>query len=419
MKRITTALLGLLLLMVGSVSAQDAPTTLDPALEAQMLELEAWTETQRELDLPAPIERAFPSREEVQAFIEAQYREQLEPALARRTLAFYQALGILPPNTDLVQLFIDVLGSQIAGFYDPDTMTMNVIPLSGEAINDGLGLLEEIIYVHEYTHALQDQAYDLDRFVGTDELLDHPDRALASLALVEGDATLTMTNYALEAMMRDPEAAMALLSESLGDASVAMPEGIPDGITRELVFPYEQGMVFVTALHNEGDWEAVDEAFATPPTTSEQVLHPDKYLEGEGAVAVEAAELPLDDTWEMMWDTTLGEFYLTEHLRTYLDGSDARDAAEGWGGDHFQVYMNAEGEVAWLLQLAWDTQDDTDEFMAAYAEFLDERGGSVNAMATETCYSGDTTICANVDASVIASAPDEALALELLRSAGG
>jgi hypothetical protein len=419
-KRITGVLLSLMLIVVGYAGAQDVPAAIDPALESQMAELEAWTEDERGLTLDTPIERVFPTRDEVRAYIEAQYREQLDPELARRTLAFYQALGIVEPDTDLLQLFIDVLSSQIAGFYDTDTMTMNVLSLTGEGITDGLPLLEEIIYVHEYTHALQDQNFDLDRFIGTDEMIDNPDRALAALALIEGDATATMTNYTLEAMMRDPEAAMALLGESLNNPSLAMPEGIPKGLERELIFPYESGYVFVSALYEEGEWAAVDAAFAQPPTTTEHILHPDTYLADEMPIEIDAVEaVPLDASWEPMWSTTLGEFYLTEHLRTQLGSNDAEEAAEGWGGDHFQVYMNVDGEVAWLLQLAWDTEDDADEFAAAYAEFLNERGGDVNAMATATCYSSDTTICVNVDASVIASAPDEALALELLRAVGG
>ena len=418
MKRISIALCCVMLLVTSAASAQDTPTTIDPALEAQMLELEMWTENERGLTLDTPIAREFPSRDEVRAYIEAQYREQLDPELAQRTLAFYQALGIVEPNTDLLQLFVDVLSSQVAGFYDTDTMTMNVLPLTSDTISDGLSLLEEFVYVHEYTHALQDQNFDLDRFVGSDELQDHPDRALAGAALVEGDATAAMTAFALEAIMQDPEAAMALLGESMSDPNLAMPEGVPEGLERELIFPYETGYLFVADLLNEGDWAAVNAAFENPPTTTEHILHPEKYLAGEMPIAVEPIPLSLDEAWEAMWSTTLGEFYLSEHLRTQLDGNDAEDAAEGWGGDHIQIYMNAAGETAWVLQLVWDTDADAGEFGVAYMAFLDAQGGSINAMATATCYSEATVICVNMDASVITSAPDEALALELLRTSG-
>ncbi|MCA9906842.1 MAG: hypothetical protein KC547_23465, partial [Anaerolineae bacterium] len=77
-------------------------------------------------------------------------------------------------------MFIEVLGSQVAGFYDTETGVMNVIPVIGDDPGEGLSLTEQIIYVHEYTHALQDQHFTLDSLIDEGDIADHPDQLLAA-----------------------------------------------------------------------------------------------------------------------------------------------------------------------------------------------------------------------------------------------
>jgi hypothetical protein len=395
------------LLVTGSVYAQ--ADEIDPQLQAQMDEMEAWTEAQRGLTLETPITRQFPTREEVQAYITDVYETQLSPELARQSLVFYAAVGMLPVETDLIEMFINVMGSQIAGFYDPETREMNVIPLGDDETGDRLSLLERTIYVHEYTHALQDEAFDLDNFVGTDELMAHPDRAVAALSLVEGDATLVMTVYLQAVVAENPFAALSVLTESL--TAAPLPEGIPDSLLRELMFPYEAGMSFVGALYAEGGWEAVDAAFDSPPTTTEQILYPEKYFDGEAAQVVEVSPVGdiLGDEWELLWDTSLGEFYLTEHLRSRLEADTARTAAAGWGGDAFQVYATPDNEIAWLLIPVWDSEADWQEFVDAYRQFAAAFAGEDGATwlgDNIECYeNADGALCMESDALFIAYAP--------------
>jgi hypothetical protein len=413
----------LLLLLALPASAQDVPAAIiHPALETQMSELEEATETIRGLDATRDVPRTFPSREDVRDYIAEQYREQLSPELARRALAFYVALGLLEQDTDLVSLFIDVLGSQIAGFYDSDTGVMNVVPLSGDAPGESLSLAEQIIYVHEFTHALQDQYFDLDQLIGSEALTEHPDRSLAVLSLVEGDATLAMSTYLQQIAAEDPMAAVTMLAEGMNSGSLLPPEGVPDALLRELLFPYEAGLAFVMNLYNEtGDWETINEAFANPPATSEHILHPETFLAGEQAIAVQlvASDDLLGDDWERVWDTTLGEYYLSEHLRTQLPRRQAANAAEGWGGDHFQVYINEANEAAWLLRLAWDTPEDANEFMDAYESFNQARveaDGDIQFGDQMACFVTEAAICVSIDSDIIASAPTFELAARLLEN---
>jgi hypothetical protein len=408
----------LLVVSVGSAAAQE-PGVISPILEAQMAELDAWTEAARNLTPDNEVPHDFPTRDELRAYIEATYREELTPELAARSLAFYNAVGMLPPGVDLTQLFIDVLGSQVAGFYDPDTGVMNVIPMVGDGPGENLSLTEQIIYVHEYVHALQDANFDLDNHVGTDELMDHPDRALASLSLVEGDASAVMNLYTQRAAEANPLAALSLLTEGLAAGNLLPPGDIPAPLMRELMFPYETGLNFALSIYQSTDsWDAVDAAFANPPTTSEQIIHPEKYLAGEEGALVEFVTMDefMLDTWTQQWDTAMGEFYLGEHLRQYLPRAEALEAAAGWGGDRFQVYTNADGEVAWTLKLVVDSRNDSREFVSAYDTWMqayaEANDGQMTFGEEYACVVAEQTICIGEDEEghIITSAPIPELA---------
>ncbi|MCB1602665.1 MAG: hypothetical protein KDI66_21790, partial [Xanthomonadales bacterium] len=311
-------------------------------------------------------------------------------------------------------------GSQVAGFYDTETGVMNVIPVIGDDPGEGLSLTEQIIYVHEYTHALQDQHFTLDSLIDEGDIADHPDQLLAALALVEGDASLAMNFYTQQVAAANPLAALAILAEGVQAGNLLPPGDIPQPLLRELIFPYDTGLNFAMALFSEGHgWDLINQAFDNPPTTSEQIMHPDKYLAGEGAMPVDLSPVDavLGADWELVWDTALGEFYLAEHLRSQLDRREALAATDGWGGDHIQVFVDDTDRVAWILKLTWDTPQDAAEFAQAYADFATKRGGetgTVDVADTTTCYIAATTICVNFDSSSISSAPDVSLARDLL-----
>ncbi len=414
MKRwLMLAMAGVMLLSAGYMAAQE-PGVISPVLEAQMLELDRWTEAARDLTPETAVPHDFPTRDEVRAYIRETYEEELTPELAARSLAFYNAVGMLPAGVDLTELYIEVLGSQVAGFYDPDTGVMNVIPTVGDDPGERLSLTEQIIYVHEYVHALQDQAFDLDNFVGTDELMDHPDRALASLALVEGDASAVMNLYTQRAAEANPLAALSLITDGLAAGNLLPPGDIPAPLLRELMFPYETGLNFALSVYQSANsWDAVNAAFANPPTTSEQIMHPDKYLAGEVGAEVEFVSMDefMLDSWTQQWDTALGEFYLGEHLRQHLPRAEALAAAAGWGGDRFQVYTNTEGDVRWTLKLIWDTRNDSLEFVTAYDAWMrayaEANDGEITFGVDYTCVIAAQTICIGEDeeGDIITAAP--------------
>ncbi|MEA2518709.1 MAG: hypothetical protein QOF49_789 [Chloroflexota bacterium] len=272
-----------------------------------------------------------------------------------------KAFGLLPADASLTKLYIDLLGSQVAGLYSPDDKKLYVVSRSG-----GLGVAEKSTFSHEYTHALQDQNFDI-ATLKLDEV-GQGDRSFARLALVEGDATLAMSYWQLQNLS---QAELGQLIAGAGDdestkALLTMP-----AILREsLLFPYIQGLTFVQGIQTARGWGAVDDVFAKPPASTEQILHPDKYAAGEVPLPV---DLPaglaarVGAGWTVALEDTFGEFQLAVWLRgnTGLGAGGANDAAAGWGGDRVAVVNGPNGAWGVILRSRWDSDVDAAAFETA------------------------------------------------------
>lgn len=410
-------LLLIVLFAITPVAAQD----ISPQLQEQIDTIEAFVERTRGLPTLEPVDRRFPTRTDAVEQVKAIYAAEIPPEEARRLDQFYIAFGFLPPNADYVGLYLTALEAQIGGYYDWTTKEMNTLLLNGGEPGDALPLLEQIVYAHEFVHALQDQHFDLTTL---NELTrDHPDRAFAMLALVEGDATLVMNLYIQALSARNPlGVTMQLLAQGLSTDTLFLPPNLPDIIGAELMSSYTDGSAFVSVLQADGGWEAVNAAYAPDnlPQSSEQILHPAKYLSGEAPIAVTLSEPDLDPVWETVWDTTFGEFYLREYLRTQIPRRQAVTAAAGWGGDHYQIYHHTEtGQLAWLLRIEWDTARDAAEFTNAYVDFLAAR--FVDVVADDSCWSTETEALCFSDSEAshtLAYAPTLDIAQALVASQG-
>lgn len=207
-----------------------------------------------------------------------EYTEE-EADVDRRILA---TLGAVPDDVDLRSLLRDALSEQVAGFYDPETEELVVV-----STGDGsrLGPMGEITLAHELDHALVDQVIGLPHEPEVPEGAE--DRALAEAALVEGDATLLMIQYAQSHLASDDSTELFSEGTELMGRSEAL-DALPHYVARSLLFPYEEGLRYAAALYSERGWFGVDEALRSPPPSTLAVLDPARYLRGE----VEPVEVP-------------------------------------------------------------------------------------------------------------------------------
>jgi len=277
----------------------------------------------------------------------------LEPALDNATL---RALGLLTADQDIVALTEQLYVAQVAGYYDFDAKRMVVVT------DAGLTPEAQITYAHEYTHALQDAAFDSS--AAQDAVAGKRDQELALLGLEEGDATTAMVLWAIGHLT--PE-------ELAGVAQTPVPDmsGIPPWMVRLLEFPYLSGAEFVGQLYASGGWAAVDAAYGRLPASTEQVLHPAAYADGEARVAEDPLDLwsAVGADWAHASDTTLGEAWIAIWLEGIgVSRGIADKAAAGWGGDRLTVATVANGSWALGWRIAWDAPADATEFEAAYGE---------------------------------------------------
>jgi hypothetical protein len=275
----------------------------------------------------------------------------LEPALDNATL---RALGLLSASQDIVALTEQLYLAQVLGYYDFDAKRMVVVT------DAGLTPEAEITYAHEYTHALQDAAFDSS--ATQQRVAGKRDQELALLGLEEGDASTAMVLWAIGHLSAD---------ELAGITQTPVPDmsGIPSWMVRLLEFPYLSGAEFVGQLYGSGGWDAVNAAYGDLPASTEQVLHPDAYTAHEAPIAVQPIDLwsALGADWGHASDTTLGEAW----IGIWLEGigvaqATAETAAAGWGGDRLTVASRPDGQWALGWRIAWDTADDATQFEAAY-----------------------------------------------------
>jgi hypothetical protein len=388
----------LLLVMLIGAAPVLAQGGIDDEQRARMNAVEEQITRLRELTPTENVQRMLVNEAELQGLVLGSLLSEYTESHARDEVLFYATLGFMDRTVNLHQITQDVSTEQIAGYYNTEDDLMYVL-----MPNNQFDTLTSIIYAHEYTHALQDQHFDLETLLPDDSFETEPDYALANLALVEGDAQLMTLLYTEWLLENDPAAATAMLS-TIGSIEQTALDDAPEIIESELLFPYEAGLRFTQALYGENGWRILNKVYNRPPLSTEQILHPDLYLLYEEPQIVKLAPLDKyfedDATWHRMRSHALGEFYITEHLKLQLPSNEARLAAEGWGGDRFDMYVNSDDQVAVAWKLVWDTPEDLEQFNLAYDVFAATWTGS-NADVTDngiSCWWTATfTVCKAIE----------------------
>ncbi|MCC7103642.1 MAG: hypothetical protein IT307_00730, partial [Chloroflexi bacterium] len=201
---------------------------------------------------------------------------------------------------------------------------------------------------------------------------------LAIDALVEGDATISMLLWGRAHLT---EAELAVVTSGGGDSSI---DRAPPVVRDEVLFPYNDGALFVLQLVQHGGFEAVNAAFHKPPASTEQILHPEKYLAQDAPVEIALPDLAatLGQGWRQLRSDVLGELDYRILLEQYVDPLAAARGSYGWGGDRFSLLQSDNGAIALALSSVWDTETDAQEFFSIYADTVRQRYGR-RAVPTE------------------------------------
>ena len=401
----TFALTPVILPTAGVVLGTPTPLPGDPLtlhLEAVQLRVNVL----RELTSQRPVDREFVTRDDLGVLLLELFEEDREEILQDQKL--YATLGILEKGTALFDLLLGLYSEGVLGFYKSEEEKFYVVRTS-----DVLAPDEERTYVHEFVHALQQQHFDFESKF--DELEDNSDASAALRALLEGDARLGETAYVFEYMNAEEQAAS---QGQPSDALIQAFRAAPRVIQRQYMFPYVEGFSFAVSLYREQGWARINQAFVALPRSTEQILHPEKYVAGDEPIEVELPDLveAMGEGWSLVRSDTFGEFMMQAYIESAFEARGAFDAAEGWGGDAFSLLEGPQGETLLVLSIVWDTEADASEFRETFMRFTENRtGGQWQAqdegVGTSRMTLPDQVIFIDLEASdtLVIFAPDSAV----------
>jgi hypothetical protein len=339
--------------------------------------IEQQTSELRGLSFKQPVNYKIIDRSELRQVLQQKVREVYSAQELRDYGRSLATLGLVPENTDLQDVIVGLYDEQVAAFYVPEERALYTFKDATFS-----GNLDRVTLAHELTHVLQDQNFDLTKFPL--KVKDDDDLALATSALVEGDATVLMTQYYGQHLD-----AGNVLGDLLGGVlgqDTAKFQAAPPYLREMMLFPYQEGAEFAMAVYLSGGNEALNEAFRHPPTSTKQILHPEKFLHNRrDPEAIELKKIDAKD-WQMIGNNVLG----------------AERAAQGWNGDRYHIYeRGTNGPTLMLWTTAWDSEQDAEEFETAYNELVQRRG-----VAAQVQRDGDRVrIRQSSDAAVMQSEP--------------
>ena len=354
----------------------DRPSDVPPASEAEVREavdeISAAVERERGLSFREPVEVDLAGEGEFQRRLLEDFDEDVDEL--RRAEVVFQALGLVGPDIDLVESMRELLGAGVVGFYDPET---DELVVRGTALTPYV----RTTIAHELTHALDDQHFDLDR----PEYDDADDEVgFGFSAVVEGNARRVEAAYRDSLSREEQEDATA---EELELGAGIDLGGVPTVLVELIAAPYGLGETFVDELLASGGQRELDDAFADPPRTSEQVIDAEAYREGEGRIEVPVPSVP----GEVVEDGVAGQVLIQLVLASEVGAGQAAEAAVGWGGDWAVAWRDGDRSCA-TLSVVGDDAGETAELRAAFEEWADARADDGSEAAVEPGESGTVTV---------------------------
>lgn len=344
--------------------------------DADKIVAAALTETSRvrELSVLGAVRGVTLSRKEMAVQVKGAIDREIPPDVVAAQGELLVALGVAPVDFDYVAALVSLMSSQLAGYYEPSEKTMYLA--------SDLGAPERAATLsHELVHALQDQHYDLGK------LLDyHPDASDAQTAvhaLAEGDATSAMLDQLLASRgVKATDLSEQLLGVQVRAAAefAAGTTDVPDILKRSLVAPYVDGIGLVHFLRRRGGWAEVDRIWKTPPTSTEQLLHPEKLISREEPLVIAAPPSPAGGPHDVALVDVLGEQSVRLLLEEWLPRAVAEASAGGWGGDRLAVF-HSDDRFAIAIHLRADSSEAAARQAAGLLRGVAAQGGATRGAA--------------------------------------
>ena len=356
------------------------------------------------------VKRQLVNRDQVEAYINHRIEEDEDVQRMQRSERVLKKFGLLPRDFDMRSFFVTLLREQVAGYYDPKTKSVNLLNWVEPSI-------QEPVLAHELTHALQDQSFDLERWMKqgttvpevkpssdatkkgdskkqnskdkeekkTDDVkeVQSDEQEAARLAVVEGQAMLVLVDYMLaptgQSVATSPGVVDAIKQGMMvGDKSPVFNRA-PLYLKESLTFAYRYGLDFEReVLTKKGKEAAYAGTFTHPPESEREIMEPAAYLSDEKLPALPIPDFDaiVQDGYQKFDIGSFGEFDVSVFIEQF-GGADSSDRlTPGWRGGYYyaaQRKRESNGPLAMVYVSRWASPEDAQEFAAVYSASVKQR----------------------------------------------
>lgn len=349
----------------------------------------------RGLPFRQPQCRRIVGRQEMIKAVRRWVGAQYPPPAIRQEGEMLALLGMIDHPRRYESGVYEQLAKTTSGFYDPAS---GCLYLAGWLEPEEQ--LEAMI--HETTHALQDQHFDLEGLLARRP--GRSDELLAASAVVEGDATavtLALTSDLGVAGLGRGGWSVSVL-RALGRPESARETRLTAYLRETAAFTYGSGLAYIETVYGRGGWRAVNAALADPPRNTAKILHPERAPSRAEANLLSIASLSsLPARCRELSRERLGEHQLRQALSRWIPGGEAAAAARGWRADQAVLVGGCAGrasERALLLVTAWESEASALRYRTAVFRAMGERFGRAGRGEPAVFRAGPRDRCAAVAA---------------------
>ncbi|MGA2607606.1 MAG: DUF6782 family putative metallopeptidase [Terriglobia bacterium] len=378
LQRLSLSLVAVFLLLFPLVHISAAPQSASQDLLGQAETVLQQMSELTGLPIKSPLKKQIISRAEVEKYLAENLRVEMTPQEIHIQEATLRAFGLVSPDFNLEKFLISFYTEQAAGFYDPHRKTMFI----ADWVEPDM---QRLVLAHELTHALQDQNFDLERFLKA--VRPDDDASSARQAMVEGHATAAMIQQLIAPMkLEDMPALEPLMAQVIHQQYEEFPafNRAPFFFRLQALFPYIEGMGFMQRGLQAGGWKRLNSLFNDPPNTTKEIFEPQAYFEKQPLPKVSLphpAPLAGIPGLNFLAENIMGELGYYAVLGQLISEDEAKSVATGWLADRYLLYERAaagpspgltrEGkEYTLVAQIRWSSAEVALAFFRDYHSIL-------------------------------------------------
>jgi hypothetical protein len=357
------------------------------------------------LPIKQKVKRKLITREQVERYVAKHIESDKDAQRLEREQLVLEKFGMIPHGYDLHGEYLKLLGEQVAAYYDPKTKTVNLLDWVQPD-------LQRPVLAHELTHALQDQAVGLDKWLqagakGDGPLPDQQEQVVeeaqaARENVSEGQAMLAMLDYTLAPVglnvLKAPEAVDAMRASMTSGTDLPVMAVAPIYLRESLYMPYTFGLDFAReVLTKRGTQAAYAGVLNHPPADTLQVMRPDTYLASQltSPLIIPDLDKLIAPDYERYDFGGIGAFDIYLMSRQYDPQGDAKRYYPHWRGGYYLAAhpkSQPKNQIALVFLSRWESPEAAKSFAQFYSEHVPTRYQLKDAGIVGSAGTGDQTI---------------------------